>query len=142
MKLLVITNDPVRGTELADILEHGGHLVVRAWSAGEALLLLRNDPPMLAIIDRCYGDVPEAPRLADYLLDKRIDMLWLGEPPPLLPKSSNALVAALAPPCDPGRVNLALEVIAHTRAGAEMPARPVGLAYLTPAPSTGPAIIS
>lgn len=132
MKLLVITNDPVQGTELADALRHAGHPVVRAWSAGEALLLARSDRPTLAIIDRCHGDDPEAAKLADYLSAARVDVLWLGEATGILPQSSNALIAALKPPCDARRVSSAIEAIAENRVRSDgVNELPAGLTLLT-----------
>lgn len=121
MKLLLTTNDPVQGSELADTLRTSGHLVMRAWSAGEALLLVRSDPPTLAIIDRCHGSAPEASKLAGYLLDHSVGVLWLGEAEDLPLPASNVLVAALQPPCDPASVAAAVDTLAQWSAGAEPP---------------------
>lgn len=89
-----MTNDPVQGTQLADTLKlwpfRGASL--ECW---KALLLARKDSPILAIIDRCHGDDHEALKLADYFLGARVDVLWLGQAPNLLPQPSNALIAAL-----------------------------------------------
>lgn len=119
MKLMVVTNDPVQGTELADHLKGLGHLVVRAWSAGEALLLTRSDSPTLAIVDGCHGHDPEALKLTGYLVERRVDVLWLGEVPDLPLEPSGALFAALAPPCDPESVGSAVGAFSQGRAGAD-----------------------
>lgn len=116
MKLLIMTNDPVQGSELADHLRATGHFVQRAWSAGEALVLVRTAPPALAIIDHCHGEDPEASRLARYLLERRVPVLWLGQATDLPTSTSDVAVAVLEPPCDPASVAMAVETHARRTA--------------------------
>lgn len=127
MKVLIATNDPVHGSELAEQLAHCGHPVRRAWHAGEAIILAGRERPSLAIIDRCHGDDSEAPRLAHQLLTLRIDVLWLGHGLEMTSMPTGALAAVLAPPCDPARVTAAVDAIALRRARPDSPINVSGL---------------
>jgi CheY-like chemotaxis protein len=130
MKLLITTNDPVHGSALADGLRSTGHRVTRAWSSGEAVILLRHEPPSLAIIDRCHGENPETSRLAARLLDQGIDILWLGDPPDLSATPPGVLVAVLRPPCDSDRVAEAVNDLVRRRIDPSASPSTAGLTYL------------
>ena len=109
MKLLIMTNDPVQGSEVADHLRAAGHFVQRAWSAGEALVLIRTTRPTLAIVDHYHGKDREASKLALYLLEQRIPLLWLGQASDLPTSTSGVSVSVLEPPCDPASVAMAVD---------------------------------
>lgn len=120
MKLMVVSKDSIHGFQLADGLRSVGHNVLRAWSAGEALLLARRDSPALVIVDQCYDTEPEAAKLGNYLLEQRIGIIWLGSAPESHAMVPGVPVALLSAPCDM-TVALAVNALSRGNTTTELP---------------------
>jgi hypothetical protein len=113
LKLLITSKDSIYGSELADGLRHHGHTVLSAWSAGEALLLARGNSPSIALIDQCHDVEPEAAKLARYLLEQRIGIIWLGCAPDPASYVPGVPVALLRAPCNVTTVVLAVAAVSR-----------------------------